>query len=189
MIVVYRRFICSCKVSDVWHFWCFVMFEFFFFARWVPIGTPGLRPAGPLPYTSHLNSKGYLGIQPPYRGPQFHSASPLLFVLDPSWQNPRSASIPFPTPCIRIEYVPMFPFLHCISYIRESLLPSSCAACTADWYARLGALPTFSMFPIQFTYELNIPICWSLQTQLASPISQTFHSVCNVWNYQYIVTP
>ncbi len=28
----------------------------FFFARWVPTGTPGLRPAGPLPCTSHLNS-------------------------------------------------------------------------------------------------------------------------------------
>ncbi len=24
--------------------------------RWIPIGTPGLRPASPLPYTSHLNS-------------------------------------------------------------------------------------------------------------------------------------
>ncbi len=31
-------------------------FFFFFFARWVPVGTPGLRSAGPLPYTSHLNS-------------------------------------------------------------------------------------------------------------------------------------
>ncbi len=30
--------------------------NFFFFARWVPIETPGLRPAGPLPHTSHLNS-------------------------------------------------------------------------------------------------------------------------------------
>ncbi len=28
----------------------------FFFARCVPIGTPGLRPTGPLPYPSHLNS-------------------------------------------------------------------------------------------------------------------------------------
>ncbi len=29
---------------------------FFFFARWVPTGTPGLSPAGPLPHTFHLNS-------------------------------------------------------------------------------------------------------------------------------------
>ncbi len=32
----------------------------------------------------------YLGVQPSYRGPQSHSASPLLFVPDPSWQSPRS---------------------------------------------------------------------------------------------------
>ncbi len=29
------------------------------------------------------------------------------------------------------------------SCMRESLLSSSCAECTADWYARLGALPIF----------------------------------------------
>ncbi len=29
------------------------------------------------------------------------------------------------------------------------------------------------MFPVQFTYELNIPISWSLQTQLAGPIFLT----------------
>ncbi len=33
-----------------------VFFFCFFFVRWVPIGTPRLRLAGPLPYTSHLNS-------------------------------------------------------------------------------------------------------------------------------------
>ncbi len=31
---------------------------FFFFARWVTIGTPRLRHTGPLPYISHLNSYG-----------------------------------------------------------------------------------------------------------------------------------
>ncbi len=40
---------------------------FFFFARWVSTGTPGFRPAGPLPHTSHLNSYGL-----------FRSPAPLL---------------------------------------------------------------------------------------------------------------
>ncbi len=62
------------------------------------------------PYLSLKFIKGYLGVLPPYRGPRSHSASPLLFVLDPSWQNPSSTSLPFPTPGIRIECVPMFPF-------------------------------------------------------------------------------
>ncbi len=35
------------------------------------------------------------------------------------------------------------------------------------------------MFPVQFTYELNIPISWSLQAQLAGPIPSTdFPFVC-----------
>ncbi len=34
----------------------YILFFIFFFARWVPTGTPGLRSAGPLPHTSHLNS-------------------------------------------------------------------------------------------------------------------------------------
>ncbi len=39
-------------------------------------------------------------------GPWSYSASPLLFVPDPSWQSRRSASLPFPTPGMRIECVP-----------------------------------------------------------------------------------
>ncbi len=34
-----------------------ILLYFFFFARWVPTETPGLRPASPLPNTSHLNSQ------------------------------------------------------------------------------------------------------------------------------------
>ncbi len=73
---------------------------------------------------------GYLGVQHPYRGPRYRSASSLLFVSDASWQSPRSASLPFPTLGIRIECVPTFPFQHRIFCMWESLLPSSCAACT-----------------------------------------------------------
>ncbi len=72
---------------------------------------------------------GCLGVQPFYRGPRSHSASPLVFVPDPFWQ---SARLPFPILAIHIECVPMFSFLHCISCMRESLLSSSCAPCTAD---------------------------------------------------------
>ncbi len=79
--------------------------------------------------------ESYLGVQPPYRGPRSRSTSLLLFVPDPSWQSPRSVSLPFPTPGIRIECVP-FLFLHRICCMRESLLFLSCAACTADWIVR-----------------------------------------------------
>ncbi len=66
-------------------------------------------------YPSFRFIGGCLGVQPPYQCPRSRSASPLLFVPDPSWQNPRSASLPFPTLGIHIECAPMFPFLHCIS--------------------------------------------------------------------------
>ncbi len=79
----------------------------------------------------------------PYRGPQYCSASPLLLDPDPSWQSPRSVSLSFPTPGIHIGCVPMFPFLYRISCMRESLLSTSCAEYNADWYAQLGALPTY----------------------------------------------
>ncbi len=115
-------------------------------------------------YLSFKFTRVYLGVQPPYRGSRSRSASPLLFVPDPSWQSSKFASLPFPTPGIRIECVPTFPFLHCISCMRESLLPSSCAACTADGYARLGALPTFCNVssPVYWWSEHNIS--WSLRT-------------------------
>ncbi len=86
-----------------------------------------------------------------------------------SSQSPRSASLPFLTPGIRVECVPMFPFLHRISCMREPLLSSSCAACTADWYAQLGALPKFCNVscPVylwtKHTYQLVPPdtVGWS----------------------------
>ncbi len=138
--------LCRCITRLDIHIWnwklsifSFKNFKFleilFFFARWVPIRTLGLRPTGPLPITLESN--------PLHWGPRCRSASPLLFVPDPSWQSPRSASLPFPTSGFHIECALMFPFLHRISCSREFLLSSSCAAYTADWYARLGALPTF----------------------------------------------
>ncbi len=54
-----------------------------------------------------------------------------------------SASLPFPTPDIHIEYIQTFPSLHHISCMRDSLLSLSCAAYNADWHAQLGVLPTF----------------------------------------------
>ncbi len=53
-----------------------------------------------------------LFTNPSPQGPRSCSVSPFLFVPDPSWQSSRSASLAFPTPGIRIECVPMFPFLH-----------------------------------------------------------------------------
>ncbi len=85
---------------------------------------------------------GYLGVQPPYRGPD--PAQPRLFYLfrihlgkpkglHPTFSNTRHSH--------RISTD--FFFLHRISCMRESLLFSSCAACTAGRHAQLGALPTF----------------------------------------------
>ncbi len=104
-----------------------------------------------------------LEVQPPYRGPWSRSASSLLFVSDPSRQSPRSVSLPCPTRGIHIECVQMFSFLHCTSCMRRSLLSSSCAACTANWYAQLGVLLTFcNIFcPVylwaEHTYQLVPP--------------------------------
>ncbi len=94
--------------------------------------------------------KAYLGIQPPYWGSRSHSASPLLFVPDPSWQYSRSASLPFPTLGVRIECVVTFPFLRRISCVRLFLLSSSCAAYTADLCARLGTVSAFCNAPEYF---------------------------------------
>ncbi len=135
----------------------------------------------------------YLAVQPPYWGPWSRSTPPLLFAPDPSSQSPRPASVPFPTPGIRIEYIPTFPFLHHISYMRESLLSSSCAACTADWYARLGAQPTFcnASRPVYLwtedTYQLVPPdtVGWSHTFHRLSILSISFFQlIILVWTIQ-----
>ncbi len=160
--------------------WTFTFFFFFFFGEVDPNWNPRTQALWSIAlYLSFKFIKGYFGGPAPVPRPRSHSDSPLLFVLDPSWQNrPRSAPSPFATSGIRTKCVPTFRFLHRISCMRESFLSSSCAACTADWYARLGALPHSAMFPVQFTYELNIPISWSLQTQLAGPILCTDFPFC-----------
>ncbi len=112
---------------------CFLHGRLFFFCEVGPNWDSRTQARWPIAlYLSFKFLEGYLGVQPPYRGPQFHSTSPLFFVPDPSWQNPRSASLPFPTPGIRIECALSFPFLHRISCMRESLLSSSSTACTVD---------------------------------------------------------
>ncbi len=123
------------KIWNEGPIWSFSKKKFYvFFCEVGPDWDPRTQARWPIaPYLSFKFIKGYLGVSlSPYRGPRSRSASPLLFVLDPSWQNPRSASLPFPTPGIRIECVLMLTFLHRISCMRKSLLSSSCAACTAD---------------------------------------------------------
>ncbi len=141
-----------------------------FFAKWIPIATPGLKLiALSLPFKFIV---GFSGVQPPYWEPQSHSASSLLFVPNPSRQSPSSAFLPFPTPRVCIECVPTFPFLFRISCMWESLLSSSCAAYTADWCARLWALPAFC--------NVSCPDLWTEHAyQLVPPDivgwSHTFH--------------
>ncbi len=139
-------------------------------------------------YLSFKIIMGYLGVQPPYCGLQSRSASLLLFVPDPTWQSPRSASLSFPMLGIRIECVLTFPFLYHISYMRESLLSSPYAACTADWYTRLRPPPTFCNVSClvylwtKHTYQLVPPdtIDWS----------HTFHRLsilCFLLSIQFLI--
>ncbi len=109
---------------------------------------PRTQANRPLPYTSHLNS---LGI--------FRSPAPLLRATIPLSLASFICSgsiLAKPKVCILTfsnaghSCVPTFPFLLRTSSMRESSLFSSCAACTADWYARLGALPTF--------YNVSCPV-------------------------------
>ncbi len=116
---------------------------FFFFTRWLLIGTLGRRPTGPLPYPFHLNLYGAIKQCSPLTEAHNTAVSPLLLDPDPSWQSRRSAFLSFPTPGIYIERVLTFPSLYHISSMRNSLLSSSCAAYNANLYAQLGALPTF----------------------------------------------
>ncbi len=110
-----------------------ILGRLFFFCEVGPNWDPRIQTLWPIAlYLSFKFIGGYLGVQPPYQGQRSRSASPPLFVLDPSWLSPSSASLPFPTPGIRIEGVPTFPFLHRISRMREYLLFSFCAACIAD---------------------------------------------------------
>ncbi len=153
--------------------------NFFFFCEVGPNRDPRTQACWPIAlYLSFKYIGGYLEVQPPYRGLWSRSASPTLFVLDLSWQSRRSASLPFPTPCICVECVTTFPFLHRISCMRESLLSSSCAACTADWYARLGALSTLSNVSCPVYLWTEHPNRWSLQTPLAGPILFTDFPFC-----------
>ncbi len=116
---------------------------------------------------------GYSAVQLPYQGSWYCSASPLLFDPDPSWQNPISVSLSFPTQGIHIECVLMFPFPHRISCMREFLLSSSCVAYNADWYTQLGVLPIFC--------NVSCPDClWTKHTYQVVPSEiigwfHTFH--------------
>ncbi len=162
----------------------------FFLMRWVPHWDPRTQAHWPIAlYLSFKFIGGYLGVQPPYRGRRSRSASPLLFVLDLSGQNPKSASLPFPKPCICIECVPTFPFLHRISCMREPLLFSSSAACTADWYARLEDLATFcKCFLSSLLKNWTYPsVGLSRHRWPVSYFSRTFHSICLLFSIQFLI--
>ncbi len=165
--------------------WKFSTLDFFFFFLRGEFSL-GLQDSGLLAHIAlYLSFKfigGCLGVRPPYQRPQSRSASPLLFVPDPSWQSPTSASLPFPTPSIHIACVQMFPFQHRISCMRESLVSSSCAAFIADWYARLGALSTFCNVscPVYLwtvrTYQLvpSNTVGWPITSHRLSILSVSF---------------
>ncbi len=50
----------------------------------------------PIAVSFSFEFKGVFRVQPSYRGPQYHSALPLLFIPVPSLQSPRSAPLTFP---------------------------------------------------------------------------------------------
>ncbi len=76
----------------------------------------------------------------------------------------------------------MFSSLHRIFCMREFLLSSSCIACTADWYAWLGALLTFCNVscPVylwtEHTYQMVPPdtVGWSHTSHRLSILSVFF---------------
>ncbi len=124
---------------------------------------------------------GYSAGQPLTKGHNIVQPH-LSFAPDSSRQSPRSASLSSPMLGTHTEYVPMFPFLHRISCMRESLLSSSCTTYTADWYVQSRALPAFCNIScpvyswIEHTYRLVSPdiVGWSHTFHWLSTLSVSF---------------
>ncbi len=93
----------------------------------------------------------------------------------------------FPTPGIRIEFVPTFPFLHRISCMKESLLSSSCAAYTADWYAWFPAsIVQYFLFSL-LTNWIYVSVTPSRHSWLVPYLLQNLHSVWFVFSIQFLI--
>ncbi len=128
-----------------------------------------------------------LGVQPPYWGPRSHSASPLLSVPDSSWQNPRSTSLPFPTPGIRIECAPTFSAPHLLHEGIFALLILNSVYCRLICSIRspINILPCFlSSILMNWTYLSVGP---SRHSWLVPYIPQTFHSVSFLFSIQFLI--
>ncbi len=130
---------------------------FFLFARWVPIGTPGLRPAGPLSYTSHLNSQGLFRSPAPYRGPRSRSLT--SFICSGSIPaKPKICILTFSNTGHSHKMCIDFPF-SALHLLHESL----CSPLLVQHVLQIH-MPIWepyqhsAMFPVQFFYKLNIPI-------------------------------
>ncbi len=131
---------------------------------------------------------GYLWVQPLYRGPWSHSASPLVFCSTSILTKPEVCILTFSnTGHFEWKCIPKFPFLHRIYCMKESFLSSSCAAYTANWYERLGALPPFCNVSCP-VYLRTEHIYWLVAAD-AVGWSYTFHrlhSVCFLFLIQFL---
>ncbi len=128
-------------------------------ARWPIVLSPSFKFIG-----------GYLVVQPPYQRLQYCSVYLFFLIWSESiLTKSKVCMLIFSNTGIHIEWDSTFPSLYHISCMRDSFFSSSCAAYNADWYAQLGALPTFCnvscpvYLETKHTYRVVPPeiICWS----------------------------
>ncbi len=123
---------------------CFHFFNFFFYFCEVGLHCDS-RTQTCWPVVLYLSFKfvvGCLGVQP-----RSCPALPLLFVPNPWWQSPRSASLPFPMSGIHTKCILMFPFLHHISRMRESLPSISRTLCNVSHPLYLWTEHSYQLVP------------------------------------------
>ncbi len=160
------------------------LLKFFIFSFFFEVGLnwdPRTQARWPIaPYLSFKFIGDYLGVLPPYQGPWSRSASLFLFVLDPFWQNPRSASLSFSNTghshrmCTDVS----FSASHLLHEGVFALLILCSMYCRLICPVRIptNILQCFlSSLLMNWTYLLVGP---SRHNCLVPYFSQTFHSVC-----------
>ncbi len=136
---------------------------FFFFCKVGPNWDPRTQACWPItPYLSFKFIGVFLGVLPPYRGPWSRSASSLI-CSGSILAKPKFCILTFSNTghSHRMCTDVFFSAPHLLHEGVFALLIF--AACTADWYARIGALPTFCnvSYPVylwtKHTYQLVPP--------------------------------
>ncbi len=142
------------------------LFFFFFFWEMDPRWNPRNHTHWPIAlYLSFKFIGCYLGVQPPLPRAMI-SLSLASFICSGSiLVKPKVCILTFSNAGHSRRMCTYVSFLHRISCMRKSLLSSPCAACTADWYARFGALPTFCNVSctVNFLLDPGFSLSWNLR--------------------------